>query len=170
MSFYGLSCFNCTLHGCGGRIVATIASKQTIQLLTVTLDLVPDVLQDSAAAILSVNLVQNRGNASLLIHLAFQSNLVEHAMTKLMITTNWKFGRYYLFTPFSIMINICAHFIQSPVVNTALSPVDDYFIETLHKSCKFSYIRWILAVLLTYRSGNFIQAAAFLDTAVQTCL
>ena len=33
------------------------------------------------------------------------------------------------------MINICAHFIQSPVVNTALSPVDDYFIETLHKSC-----------------------------------
>ena len=38
------------------------------------------------------------------------------------------------------MINICAHFIQSPVVNTALSPVDDYFIEMLHKSCKFSYI------------------------------
>ena len=88
MSFYGLSCFNCTLHGCGGGIVATIASKQTIQLLTVTLDLLPDVLQDTAAAILSVNLVQNRGNASLLIHLAFQSNLVEHAMTKLMITTN----------------------------------------------------------------------------------
>ena len=80
--------FNCTLHGCDGRIVATIASKQTIQLLTVTLDLLPDVLQDTAAAILSVNLVQNRGNASLLIHLALQNNLVENAMTKLMITTN----------------------------------------------------------------------------------
>ena len=76
-----------TLHWCSRRIITTIASKEAIQLLTVTLDCVPYVVQDSAAAILSVNLVHNGGNAGLLIHLALQSNLVEHTMTKLMMTT-----------------------------------------------------------------------------------
>ena len=38
------------------------------------------------------------------------------------------------------MVNICAHFIQSPLVNAALSPVYSSYTKTLHKRYKFIYL------------------------------
>ena len=80
------------------RFIAGVAGQNSIKLVTVHLHCVPDVVQDPAPAVVSVDMVHHRGHLGLLIHLAVQYDLAH-------ITWSNQLQCFYLLPPSRIHPN-----------------------------------------------------------------